>query len=277
MTTGRSEIREVAAEIRPGVLRPDWTAVTTPVARDVLRGRQTARSSPLEDWTQALEADEDLIWRSVLRLYAEAGRAPRSDELATAAGMPEGRVKELLRKLRLCDLIGADPETATIRYAYPFTEAASGHRVELNGRSLNALCAIDALGVGAMYRADAPVTSSCRLCSETIRITTSGAGRALQSVAPEGAVVWYDYAYAGSASSSCCPVIAFFCSDEHLRRWLDGQTPQRRGARLAMDEALELGRAIFGPVLRQKGDDPREDRTGLPASRSEFPLQRLVR
>lgn len=69
--------------------------------------------------------------------------------------------------------------------------------------------------------------------------------------------MWYDFAYRGSACASCCPAIAFFCADEHLRRWLEAETPRRQGARLATDEALELGRAIFGPVL----DEPRWDGT----------------
>src|SRR5262249_46827351 len=129
---------------------------------------------------------------------------------------------------------------------------ATEHRVVLNGRLLHALCAIDALGVGSMYRTDVSIESSCRLCSDTIRIATVAEGRALRSVFPADAVAWYDFAYQGSAAASCCPAIAFFCSDAHLWRWLDGQTPRREGVRLAMDEALRVARAIFSPVLAEK-------------------------
>ena len=74
-------------------------------------------------------------------------------------------------------------------------------------------------------------------------------GRRLKCVEPHDAVVWYDFAYKDSAASSCCQAIAFFCSDEHLQEWLALQRVPRAGVRLAMDEALELGRGIFGPVL----------------------------
>jgi hypothetical protein len=74
----------------------------------------------------------------------------------------------------------------------------------------------------------------------------------LESVAPNGAIVWYDFAYHGSASASCCPEIAFFCSGEHLQQWLGAQKVGREGIRLTMDEALEVGRAIFGPVLVER-------------------------
>jgi alkylmercury lyase len=251
MTIGTTAMGELAAEIRPGVLRPDWSAVTRLAARGALAGRMAARSGLAERWSHALAAEEDFVWRTVLRQYANLGRAPRVGEIAVDTDLPIERVAVVLRRLQEFDLVGLEPETDRLRYAYPFTETASGHRVDLNGNTLNALCAIDALGVGAMYRMDVSVVSRCRQCGEGINFATANAGRALRSLAPAGAVVWYDFAYQGSASDSCCPAIAFFCGDEHLRRWLDAQTPRREGARLDIDEALEVGRAIFGPVLRE--------------------------
>jgi hypothetical protein len=135
---------------------------------------------------------------------------------------------------------------------YPFTEAQTGHRVRLGGHVIAAMCAIDALGVGAMYGRDIDVEAACRWCGGDIRVATADQGRALADVSPPGAVVWYDFAYDGSAAVSCCPAMALFCSDEHLERWRMS-TPERRGLRLSTREALEVGRALFGPVLRAAG------------------------
>jgi alkylmercury lyase len=66
---------------------------------------------------------------------------------------------------------------------------------------------------------------------------------------PVDAIVWYDLAYSGCAAASCCRSIAFFCSKVELQRWLSGQNPQPTGYRLTLDEALEVGRALFEPVL----------------------------
>lgn len=253
MRTSTVGKEELAAEIRPGVLRPDWSVVTRLATRRAVAGRMAARAALAERWSQALNAEEDLVWRTVLRLYAERGRAPRIGEIAVETDATVEQAAVVLHRLQELDLVGLEPEADRLCYAYPFTEAASGHRVELNGHVLNSLCAIDALGVGAMYRMDVSVVSCCRLCGEAINIATAEAGGALRSVAPARAVVWYDFAYQGNASASCCPSIAFFCCDEHLRRWLDAQTPRREGARLDINEALELGRAIFGPVLRVPG------------------------
>jgi hypothetical protein len=240
---------EPIVEIRPGVFRPDWSAITRPVAREALLGRMSSRAGLLDHWSCSLEADQDLAWRTTLQLYAKHGRAPSTSELATVGDIAVDRLTDLLAELDGRDLIRFERAAARIRWAYPFTEANTGHCVELNGRTLRALCAIDALGVAAMYGADTAVTSSCRHCGMTVSVTTAAAGRALAHVHPSDAMVWYDFAYEGRAAASCCPSIAFFCSAAHLQSWQDASQDARVGLALAMDEALEVGRAIFGPVL----------------------------
>jgi len=42
--------------------------------------------------------------------------------------------------------------------------------------------------------------------------------------------------------------LAFFCSEGELQQWVSIQN-QPRGYRLTLDEALEVGRALFEPVL----------------------------
>ena len=70
---------------------------------------------------------------------------------------------------------------------------------------------------------------------------------------PAKTVVWYDLAYSQTAAISCCPSIGFFCCDEHLQQWVTAHGTARAGYRLTLDEALEVGRAIFGPVFTSKG------------------------
>lgn len=244
---------EPAIEIRPGVFRPDRRAATSAAARDALDGRSAARLGLLDKWRHALAPDEDRVWRCVLERYAALGRPPSAHEIGDGTGLPESSIPDVLRRLQRRDLLALSA-AGSIRYAYPFTEAATGHLVTLRGRTLNALCAIDALGTGAMYGTDIVVRSACRSCGAAIRVATADAGRALAETAPGRALVWYDFSYGDSAAASCCPTIAFFCGDDHLHRWLDAQIPRRPGMRLAMSEALEVGRAIFGPVLRPGND-----------------------
>jgi hypothetical protein len=236
-------------ELRPGVRRPDWSAVSKPAAREALLCRSAARSGVMAKWSIGLAPLQDSVWRMVVGLFARQGRAPLVSEIAGGLTMPEAELTPILRELSAYDLLGLDEATATILHAYPFAARDTGHRIELNGRHLNALCAIDALGVGAMCRSDATIDSTCQWCRTPIRIVTLRSGKAVAKTAPAGSVVWYDTAYEQSAASSCCPMIVFLCGDDHLRQWLAAQSPRRTGNRLAIDEALEVGRAIFGPIL----------------------------
>jgi hypothetical protein len=238
-----------AVEIRPGVFRPDWSAVTKPAARQALIGRLAARVGLLDRWSCRLEADQDVVWQTALRLYAERGRAPSIPNLAATAAIAVDKLVALLNDLESHDLISLDRARERIWLAYPFTEAETEHQVELNGRTLRAPCAIDALGVAAMYSSDTTVTSPCRHCSKTVQVATAAAGRELANVHPSHSMVWYDFAYDGSAAASCCPSIAFFCSPSHLQLWQEAPANSRAGVGLSMGEALEVGRAIFGPIL----------------------------
>ncbi len=240
---------DAAAEIRPGVFRPDWSAVTAPAAIAALRTRAARRSRLLEKWSRPLEQETDLVWRSALQLYVEFGRAPEVVELANETKLAPEAIWEHLAILHEHDLLGWDASHSALRFAYPFTEAQTGHRILLTGQRLNALCAVDALGAGAMYQCDTTIESACRHCGEKIRLTTSGQGTTLRSASPADTVVWYDSDYSVSAATSCCRAIAFFCSAAHRQTWLDVQIPSRRGVELSAAEALEVGRAIFGPVL----------------------------
>jgi len=238
-----------AVEIRPGVFRPDWSAVTTPRAREALTGRFAARTGLLDRWALRLEVVEDLAWRTILRLYADRGGPPILADIVAATGIAADGITRALQTLRAHDLVDLDPHSGDIRLAYPFTQAITGHLVELRRHALYALCAIDALGAASMYGTDIAISSPCYRCGAPVHVETAAEGKALRTVGPSGAVVWYDFAYDGSAAISCCPAIMFFCSDEHLRQWFNDQKPRRNGISLSIDEALEVGRAIFGPVL----------------------------
>jgi hypothetical protein len=82
-----------------------------------------------------------------------------------------------------------DRANDTIAYAYSLSARRTEHRIELQGRELHALCAIDALGAAAMYRSDVVVSSSCRRCATTIVVQIEQGGKRPTNVSPIGAVV----------------------------------------------------------------------------------------
>jgi hypothetical protein len=239
----------MAVEIRPGIHRPDWSVVTRPAAREALLGRNRSRSGLAEKWNQTLEPAQGRVWRTVLELFARSGRSPHLRDIGEETGLSVENLRTLVAELEARDLLGSDQSADSVLYAYPFTGQETEHRVQLRGRQLHAVCAIDALGIAGMFRTDVVIGSSCRACASRIEIGTAQGGTSLSYVRPGDAVIWYDLAYSGRAAASCCPSIAFFCSKAELQQWLSPQSPPRAGYRLTLDEALEVGRALFEPVL----------------------------
>jgi len=232
--------------VRPGVTFPDWSVVTSPTVKDVLLA-MVGSDHVLDRWS-GYDPATDRVRVALLQLYAEDGRAPTAGALAERAGLSGTAVRPLLEELRSRDLVVLNGER--IVGAYPFTDRDTGHRVTLDGRVLNAMCAVDALGVGAMTDRDIAIASRCRHCGAPIRIATRDQGRALADTEPGTAVMWQSVRYEGAcAANSLCATTIFFCSDDHLSAWRREHSTDEPGFRLSIEEGLEAGRALFGPSL----------------------------
>ena len=232
--------------VRPGVTFPDWSVVTSAAVKDALLA-MVCSDHVLNRWS-GYDPATDRVRVALLQLYAEHGRAPDPGALALRAGLSEMAVRPLLEDLRRRDLVVLDGDR--IVGAYPFTDRETGHRVTLDGRTLNAMCAVDALGIGAMVDRDIAIVSHCRHRGPPIRITTRDRGQGLAQIEPRTAVMWQSVRYEGACvANSLCATTAFFCSDDHLSAWHRERSADEPGFRLSVDEALEAGRAIFGPSL----------------------------
>jgi mercuric reductase len=221
---------------------PDFSALTSDAARGALESMLGAYGDSRR-W-DGYTVSEDAVRRAILRCYAADGHAP---DAAWAH----------VTRLRVRDRVVLDGDGEAILGAYPFTGRATEHRVRLGARVLNAMCAVDALGVGAMVGRDTDSESRCRQCDAPIRVTTAGTGESLAALVPESVVVWIGIQYRDScAATSLCTGIAFFCDDDHLRRWRasfcddDHLRQWRAGHRLSAAEAFEVGKAIFRPMMR---------------------------
>jgi mercuric reductase len=246
--------------------------VTSPAVRDALLA-MVGSDHVLNRWS-GYDPATDRVRIALLQLYVEGGRAPAADALAERAGVSGAAIQALLENLRHRDLIVRDGER--IVGAYPFTDRDAGHRVTLHGRVLNAMCAVDALGIGAMTGHDITIASRCRHCGIPIRIATRDQGRALARIEPRTSVMWQSVRYEGAcAANSLCATTAFFCSDNHLSAWRHEQAADEAGFRLSIEEGLEVGRALFGPSLA--GLDAPSRPSAAPASKSSAVADRSVR
>src|SRR6266545_2098105 len=69
--------------------------------------------------------------------------------------------RKALAALAAADVVHAEEATGTIRVAYPFSGRPTAHRVRLaRGPGVDALCALDALGIPQMTGRDARISST---------------------------------------------------------------------------------------------------------------------
>lgn len=237
-------------ELRPGVTFPNWNAISSQHARDALLAT-LALYDPFRDRSD-FAPEEDRVRQALLRHYLATGLAPSRDELRRESGLAEPTVGAAVANLRIRDLVVLDRDGTGIVGAYPFTDGTTEHRVVIDDREINTMCAIDALGAGAMARRDGVILSQCRECSVPLRIVTAACGTTIGDAQPADPIVCIGRHYRDScAANSLCMTMCFFCSDAHLEAWR-AMRVHLDGFRLSLAEGLEVARALFEPALSEQ-------------------------
>jgi Alkylmercury lyase len=196
-----------------------------------------------------LSRGERLLYELILQTFA-AGDTPARDALAVAASGFDVNVEQALETLGREDLVHRDSPTGSILVAYPFSATPRGHRVLIDGeRWVEAMCAIDALGIAPMLNLPIEIVSRDPVNGGEIWVRIDPGDGAWWE--PEDAVVLAGSAgCAGPSFRSCCDVLNFFESGENALGYLLAH-PDISGHSISLPEAIELGRIIFGDVLKE--------------------------
>lgn len=207
----------------------------------------TPSSALTEARRRAIPADplERALHRSILRTFAATGHPPTRAALNDGAEPHE--TEAALHRLHDADSIrlGHDGE---IRVAYPFSRVRTRHHVRLStGIEVDAMCAIDALGIPIMLGTDAVITTHDPTNGKPITVTVVN-GRS--SWEPSTAVAFVGSTGAGPSAETCCDHLNLFADSATARTWLRERTDMN-GELLTSAEAEQLGQLIFGELLGQ--------------------------
>jgi len=114
------------------------------------------------------------------------------------------------------------------------------------------VCAIDAMGVGAMLAQAVAVSLTCAHCERPIGVDIASSGLGVARATPETAVIWAGIVAIDScaATSQCLSMLAF-CERAHLAGWQGDDATRCQGFEFSLDEAAQAGAAIFRPFLPQ--------------------------
>ena len=194
-----------------------------------------------------LSPQEDAVRKSILKAFANEGKAPSVPQLVHALGLPLAPVLAACRMLAARDLIVWREDERHIVSAYPFSGVPTAHQVRLTGRpTLYAMCAIDALGISFMLNHGVRIRSACFFCHQPVTVEIDGG--LLQRAAPSTLVVWVSEREGTCVAEVRCPLMNFFCDEGHLQAWRT-TAPQEIGTSLSVTEAVEAGKAAFGELL----------------------------
>ena len=166
---------------------------------------------------------------------------------------------QALRALAAADLVHVDPTSGQISVAYPFSGRPGPHRVQLDGGvQVQAMCALDALGIPQMTGHDAQISSTDPASGQPITVTVGGGVWRFEPAATVVLVATAAGGACGMVADCCCPHINFHTSQQHARAYLH-MHPNMTDEVLDQAEAVQMARLIFGRLLgpreRQATDD----------------------
>lgn len=207
--------------------------------RDAARDGPAARAAALPEPVRALH-------HHVLGAFLADGRAPNRVELQSMADSAGVSLEDGLRCLAELDLVHCGQD-GRILVAYPFSGEPTGHSVCLpDVPAVDAMCAIDAVGIPLMADRDAVVTSTDPATQQVIRVQRRH--RQWLWDPPTTVVLLAQSAQCGTAAECLCPSITFHIDGNHAHRYLT-QHPELRGSVLGPQDAIEIARLSFGSLL----------------------------
>ena len=208
------------------------------------------------------------LHRAILHSLYSRGLAPSTEEIAallTSTGM-----EAALDELRRSDLIVFSQDGRLVG-AYPMTTEPTPHRLVFPDRSVNAMCAIDALSVTPMFGGSVEIRSKCRITHEPIVIRQEDMRIVEASPSSVMAGVRWQIPGGSHAAHSLCMEMVFLKNDEAAQAWHGGALDHHTV--FGLNDAVEFGARFFKPLVRCGADffSPRGSSEGLAKSRITQP------
>jgi len=198
--------------------------------------------------TARLSQAEREFYFWILRRFAAA--SPLDSDCTRAAARRVGLEPDVaLVALARHDLVHADEGGRPV-VAYPFSSEARGHRVLIAGRHrVQAMCAIDALGIAPMLEMPIEIVSRDPLSGGEVWVRLDPAEGAWWEPS-EAAVLAGSACCEGPSFRGCCEVLNFFETRDNAVLYLH-EHPEIAGSPISIPDAIEVGRVVFGGVFEE--------------------------
>ncbi|MDT8453144.1 MAG: organomercurial lyase [Gammaproteobacteria bacterium] len=195
---------------------------------------------PLRQNLESLDAEARKIHDAIQRCYITEGRAPTLAEIN--AVIPQAR--DALHTLAGKDIIVTNAEGEIIG-AYPFSSEPRTSRIEINGHSVHAMCALDALAPSAMAHCKSRVVSRCAVTQAEVMVELDDR-KILNADETRDLFVginWQAARSAGSCATSLCTEMLFLKGEAVASQW-QAESPASREI-FTLPEAIQFSAGFF--------------------------------
>jgi hypothetical protein len=201
---------------------------------------------PIKARLDALPGPSARIYQAVVNGFYQQGRAPTLEELAQLESGAEAIVAGLAEQ----DMLTLDDD-GQVKGCYPFTMEQRVHRIHINGHTVHAMCALDALAPSAMFECPSSIDSQCAVTNEPVHVELDN----LSITNPEQVnglhfgINWAAASSCCSCSDSLCTEMLFLKDEAIAKQWMEDDAENREIFGLV--EAIEFSAGFFKPMMRQ--------------------------
>lgn len=199
---------------------------------------------PLKEKQEACGKEIKELHKKILNSFVEKGRILTKDEMATYVD----DVGEAINVLKSNDMV-VFSESGEPVGVYPFTMDEREHKVKINGHTVHAMCALDALSVSPMFNMDTQITSKCRVTDSPVFIKQQG--KTIQNLEQAEelhfGIIWGAASSCSCCANSLCMEMMFLKDNDVAQKWKKEDDQNREVFTLA--EAVEFGSRFFVPLM----------------------------
>ena len=204
---------------------------------------QLKKILPLAARQENLNHETANVYQMILSSYVFQGRTLNKSEISVQVG----NLDQVINTLRMNDMVVFDANDEPVG-AYPFTMEPRDHKVSINGHTVYAMCALDALAISPMFKLKTHIDSSCHVSGASISIDQLDQevlNRAENTDIHFG-INWNSAANNCCATSLCSEMI-FLKNKEIAQAWFIEDSQNREI--FALDEAIDFAAQYFTPLI----------------------------
>jgi hypothetical protein len=199
---------------------------------------------PLKHNQEACGLEIKRLHQQLLTSFVTKGRPLSKVEMSFQVDDVEKAATALIN----CD-IAMFSHDGNVIGAYPFSVIERDYLIKVNGHTLYAMCALDALAIAPMFNIATDITSRCAITGKSINIQM--VGEDISNIASSKDVylgVDWDSANTNTCcADSLCKKIVFFQHQQVAEQWLT--TESKEGELFSLKEAVQFSSRFFIPLM----------------------------